>query len=128
MATSKIVKMYWENGNLKFEGTMEDYKALLELGAFDAPKGKGSRGSKTEKEEKPLTVYKAFNKKTDKYEATSTASKGNNPNAILQIKFNDIPSAKTRSLLKGFGFRWNKTNLSWDNVNNEESQKIFSII
>ena len=98
------------------------------VGNKKAPRGNGSANPKTPKEDKPLKTYEPFSKKTDKYEAVSVASKNGNPDALLQVKFYEIPSAKNRSLLKGFGFRWNKTNSSWDNVNNEDSQKIFTII
>lgn len=82
----------------------------------------------TPKEPKALKTYAPFEKSTDSYTAKAVESKGGNPNAKLQVKFNSKPSAKAIALLKAYGFRWNKANLSWDNANTDEAKEIFLIL
>ena len=124
----EIVEVYYENGNLKYKGTAEGYKQMLELGAFDKPNGKRGASQKEPKPQKELKTYTAFEKITDTYTAKSVNSKGGNPNALLQIAFKDIPSATVRKLLGGFGYHWNSANKTWDNKNDEQAQKIFTVL
>lgn len=134
--TRKIVEIYHENGNLKFKGTVEEYKELNEVGAFDTkPSGKRGASQKAEpkkpttpKETKALKTYEPFEKTTDSYTAKAVESKGGNPNAKLQIKFNSKPTPKTIALLKAYGYRWNNSNTSWDNANTDEAKEVFLIL
>ena len=114
-----------ENLNKKFDMLLE----AMTSNKPSAPKGaKASKTPKTPKATKELKTYEAFEKSTALYVAKSVDSKGGNPNALLQVKFASIPSAKHRALLKAYGFRWNKPNESWDNANTDEAKEVFDII
>lgn len=115
-----------ENLNKKFDMLLE---AMTNGAKPSAPKGaKASKTPKTPKATKELKTYKAFEKSTALYVAKSVDSKGGNPNALLQVKFTDVPSAKHRAILKAYGFRWNNANTSWDNANTDEAKEVFDII
>jgi hypothetical protein len=77
---------------------------------------------------KALKTYAPFEKSTESYTAKAVESKGGNPNAKLQVKFNAKPNAKAIALLKAYGFRWNSANLSWDNANTDEAKEVFLIL
>jgi hypothetical protein len=132
---NRIVELYYENGSLKFKGTVEQYKELEALGAFNT-KPSTARGASKKTENKPTTpkapktlkTYEPFEKTAETYTAKAVESKGGNPNALLQIKFNGKPNPKTIALLKAYGYRWNKANGSWDNANSDDAKEIFIIL
>ena len=115
---------------------IENQTAMMSMmTSMQKPSGKRGASQKAEpkkstatKAPKATKVYAPYEKSTSTFTAKAVNSKGGNPNALLQVKFNDKPSSKAIALLKAYGYRWNKNNLSWDNANTDEAKEIFVIL
>lgn len=124
-----------ENLEAMMAKLIESQTAMMSMMTSMQSKPSTSRGAKTKteavkasKSTKSFKTYEPFEKSTKTYTAKAVDSKGGNPNALLQVKFADMPSNKTRALLKAYGYRWNRANLSWDNANTDEAKEIFLIL
>ncbi len=124
-----MARMTIEKTNERIDSLEQKLDKVLEmLSTKPSNRVSGASAPKTVKEPKELKTYTEFSKSTKSYTAKSVDSKGGNHNALLQVKFAEIPSAKNRALLKAYGFRWNKTNASWDNANTTEAQEVFKVL
>lgn len=126
-----MARMTIEATNKRIDSLEEKLDKVLEMLSTKPnteARGASVKTPKTPKTPKELKTYEPFEKSTKTYTAKAVDSKGGNPNALLQVKFTEIPNARTRDLLKGFGFRWNRTNLTWDNANTDEAKEIFKVL
>lgn len=90
-------------------------------------KAKAGKGN-AEKSVDFKVKYDHFEKQFDGFKAVSVASNSGNPDAVLNVTFDNQPDDKVRNYLKGCGFKWNAEKSVWYRNNIDFAQKSLDLI